>query len=107
MLKNFVIIKHMEGSGKFLFRVPKGVSLSAGDKIVCDTRCGNDQLGVCCCDSFLARPEVIMPLFGTSEKQMKFVTGKVEYEKFAIAQGDEEYDEKFGEDGQQDEWEQV
>ena len=44
---------------------------------------------------------------GSSEKQMKFVTGKVEYEKFAIAQGDEEYDEKFGEDGQQDEWEQV
>lgn len=101
MLKNFVIVKHMENSGKFLFRVPKGVSLSAGDKIVCDTSRGNDQLGVCCCDSFLARSEVVMPLFGTSEKQMRFVTGKVEYEKFAIAQGEEEYEDRQSDTGEQ------
>lgn len=103
MLKNYVIIKHIENSGKFLFRVPMGISLEAGEKVVCDTSRGGDQLGVCCCDSFLARPEVIMPLFGTQAQKMKFVTGKVEYEKFAEAQEDEEYDE----DRQQDTGEQI
>ena len=84
MLKNFVIIKHVAdcGNAKYLFRVPKAVSLEAGDKVVCDTSIGTDQLGICCCDSFLSKPEIVCPLFGTNESKMKFVTGKVEYEKF-------------------------
>jgi len=90
MLKNYVIVKHFENSGKFLFRVPKGIVLEVGDKIMCDTKRGNDQLGVCCCDSFMANPDVIMPLFGVTESSMKFVTGKVEYERFTIAKEDEE-----------------
>lgn len=97
MLKNYVIIKHFEGNGKFLFRVPKSISLEAGDKVVCDTSRGADQIGICCCDSFLAKPDVIMPLFGTTEDRMKFVTGRIEYEKFAEAQEEED-----AEDGQQD-----
>lgn len=93
MLKNFVIVKHFENSGKYLFRVPKNISLEVGDTIVCDTKYGKDQLGICCCDSFLAKPEVIMPLFGVTENCMKFVTGKVEYEKFEEAKEDEEYED--------------
>ena len=102
MLKNFVIIKHLEDSGKYLFRVPKMIDLEAGEKIVCDTSRGRDQLGVCCCDSFLARPETICPLFGVKFENMKFVTGKIEYERFAEAQEDED-----DEDGQQEYGEQV
>ena len=98
MLKNFVIVKHLADSGKFLFYVPKDISLTAGDKIVCDTNRGNDQLGVCACDSFLARPEVICPIWGTQPDRMKFVTGKVEYEKFTESREEEEYQEKFGEE---------
>lgn len=96
MLKNFVIVKHLENSGKYLFFVPKKISLSAGDQIVCNTKYGEDQLGVCCCDSFLAKPEVVCPLFGVSENNMKYVTGRVEYERFEEALEEEEYDEKFG-----------
>jgi len=99
MLKNYVIVKHFTDSGKYLFRVPKSISLEAGDNVVCDTSRGPNQFGVCCCDSFLANPDVIMPLFGTCEKSMKWVTGKVEYEKFTEAQEEED-----DEDGQQDEW---
>ena len=94
MLKNFVIIKHVTDSGKYLFRVPRGINLEAGEKVVCDTSRGNDQLGVCCCDSFLADPEAVMPLFGTQNSKMKFVTGKVEYDKFEIAREDEEEEEQ-------------
>lgn len=97
MLKNFVIIMHFENSGKYLFRVPKKIDLEAGEKVVCDTRRGSDQLGVCCCDSFLAKPEVVCPLFGTTPENLRFVTGKIEYEKFAEAQEDED-----DEDGQQE-----
>ena len=90
MLKNFVIVKHFENSGKYLFLVPKSVSLSAGDNVVCDTARGNDQLGVCCCDSFLADPNVVVPLFGVTQAHMKYITGKVEYERFQEAREEEE-----------------
>ena len=90
MLKNFVIIKHISDNGKYLFKVPKKISLEAGDKVVCDTSRGNDQLGVCCCDSFLADPKIVCPLFGTQPKVLKYVTGKVEYEKFEDAMEEDE-----------------
>lgn len=92
--KNFVIIKHIQDSGKYLFRVPKSIHLEAGDKVVCDTSRGSDQLAVCCCDSFLADPDVVNPLFGTTAKNNKFVTGKVEFEKFEIAKEEEEEEEE-------------
>lgn len=98
MLKNFVIIRHMQDSGKYLFRVPNGISLSAGDKIVCDTARGTDQMGECCCDSFAAEPEMMCRIFGTQVKKLRFVTGKVEYERFEIAKGEEEYEELFEEE---------
>ena len=98
MLKNFVIVKHITDSGKYLFYVPKKISLEAGDKVVCDTARGGDQLAVCCCDSFLADPEVIIPLFGTQPCKMRYVTGKVEYEKFEEEKEEDEYEERFGEE---------
>lgn len=90
MLKNFVIIKHIQDGGKYLFRVPKGVNLEAGDKIVCDTSRGTDQMGVCCCDSFMADPEIVCPLFGTQPKNLRYVTGIVDYRKFEYAMEEEE-----------------
>lgn len=100
MLKNYVIVKHLADNGKYLFRVPKGISLEAGEKVVCDTSRGNDQLGVCCCDSFMAKPEVVMPLFGTQSNKMKFVTGRVEYDIFTEAQEDEEYEDRQQDTGE-------
>jgi len=98
MVKNMVIVKHLADNGKFLFYVPKAISLSAGDQVVCDTVRGKNQLGVCCCDSFMGKPDVVCPLFGTQPKMMQYVTGKVEYEKFELAREDEEYDESIQED---------
>lgn len=77
MLRKFVIVKHMENSGKYLFFVPMNQELFAGDAVICDTSRGKDQLGTCCCDAFMADPDVICPLFGTYEKNMKYVAGKV------------------------------
>lgn len=102
MLKNFVIVKHLQDSGKYLFYVPKSISLEAGEKVVCDTNRGNDQLGVCCCDSFLSKPEIVCPLFGTQVTKMKYVTGRVTCEEFAEAKEDDD-----DEDGQQECGEQV
>lgn len=89
-LKKFVIIKHIQDNGKYLFYVPKAVTLEAGSKVVCETARGGDQLGVCCCDSFLSEPEIMCPLFGTQPEKMRYVTGVVSYEKFDTTFEDEE-----------------
>ena len=99
MMKNMVIIKHVQDNGKYLFYVPKSISLSAGDKVVCETCRGGDQLGVCCCDSFLGDPAVVCPLFGTQLEKMRYVVGMVEFSRFEEAMNEEEYEEKLG-DGQ-------
>lgn len=100
MLKNYVIIKHTADSGKYLFRVPQKISLKAGDMVLANTKRGANQLGICCCDSFFAEPETVMPLFGTCEKNMAFVTGRVEYDLFTEAMEDEhDEDGEQGEDG--------
>ena len=98
MLKNLVIVKHIQDNGKYLFKVPKGISLSAGDKVVCDTSRGTDQLAVCCCDSFLADEKMMCQLFGTQVEKMRYVTGRIEVDKFTEALNEEEYEEKFGDD---------
>ena len=101
MQKNMVIVKHLADNGKFLFYVPKGISLEVGDNVACDTIKGKNQIGVCCCDSFLGDPEVVCPLFGTSHSRMKYVTAKLIYRNFIEAIKDEvreeelEYDRPF------------
>ena len=100
MLKNFVIVKHWAGNGKFLFQVPKKINLEVGDNVICDTSHNPKEPGICCCDSFLAKPEIVCPLFGTTPEKMKYVVGKVDYETFDDARVDEE--EEAYEDGQQE-----
>ena len=94
MLKNFVIIQHFNSSHElYLFLVPRKISLEAGDKIVCDTSRGPNQLGVCCCDSFMSKPEIMCPLFSTTPDKLRYVTGKIEYDMFEEAREEEENDE--------------
>ena len=85
MLKNYVIIKHPGDNGKYLFTLPKSICLETGDEVVCDTKYGR-QTGVCCCDAFMAKPEVVMPLFGTQENKMRSIVGRVVYDEFTEAQ---------------------
>ena len=94
MLKNYVIIKHITDNGKYLFRVPMGIDLECGDYVMCDTCRGGNQLGVCCCDAFIANPGIVEPLFGTQSSKMKYVTGKVEVRRFAEAIEEEQEKEK-------------
>ena len=100
MLMNHVIIKPVFESGKLLFRVPDGVTLKAGDKVVCDTIRG-DLVGICCCDSFAADPEIVMPLFGTHEKRMRYVKGRMQLIMFDGIPTHES-EEKADENGQQE-----
>ena len=89
MKRKFVIIKHPENSGKYLFRVPETAILNAGDQVMCDTSHGKDQIGVCCCDSFFAEPEVVCKLFGTHPGNLRFVTGRVECTRFIMTEDEE------------------
>lgn len=75
MKKQYVIIQHaLTGIGaKYLFLVPVSHKLLAGEYVLCDTRQGDNQIGVCVCDSFMAEPDVIMPLFNTKESKMRTV----------------------------------
>lgn len=80
--KKYVIVKHMNNDGRFLFQVPNHEYLDAGDMVICDTSKGKDQMGVCLCDSFLAEPEMICRLFGVKPENMRFVTGVVSIRRF-------------------------
>jgi len=41
-----VIVKHDNSYKNFVFEVPKGANVKKGDRVVCDTRKGQDE-GIC------------------------------------------------------------
>ncbi len=64
-MERVVIIKHT-GDGKYIFRVPDGRLLKAGDMVLCQTRRGIVP-GLCCCDSFdTDRVDTIKRAFGVN-----------------------------------------
>lgn len=50
-MKNVVIVKHENCGAKYVFLVPDGHELKAGDYVVVDTKHGK-ALATCLCDSF-------------------------------------------------------
>lgn len=79
-----VIVK--QAKGKYLFKVPSGYSVAAGDILMLNTQNGSTT-GVAMCDSFCANNDIaeeIMRSFGTQENRMKFVIGKGTYTMFDI-----------------------
>lgn len=71
---NLVIVKHPNDSGKYLFKVPDGVTLDAGTMVACDTARGKDQPGFCATATFEGDPEVVAPMWGGNAKAIKPVT---------------------------------
>lgn len=71
---NFVICKHMNDSGKYLFAVPEDVTIDAGTIVACDTVRGLSQPAICVTSSFKADPDKICPMWGTTKAHMKPVT---------------------------------
>lgn len=53
-MTNMVIVQ--QGGGKYLFAVPDGYKLYAGDRVLCKTKRGNTP-GLCICDSFVTNKE--------------------------------------------------
>jgi hypothetical protein len=81
---NVVFIKHNNQSGTYLFEVPVGVKLGAGETVMVDTRRGETS-GVCVCESFeldSSPLETVARLCGASFP-LKRVIGRVFVEKFA------------------------
>ena len=83
-MKNFVIVKHPNDFGKYLFFVPRQEDMRAGDEVLVETKRGPDQHATCVCDSFFARPEVICPLFNVTPENMKWITGRLIKQHFQI-----------------------
>lgn len=96
---NFVIVRHPNDNGKYLFKLPHGENIDAGTLVTCDTAKGKDQPGVCITSSFTADPEVICPLWGTYPGKMKRVTKILR--EFAIKWPQEEKEEQKDE---HDDW---
>lgn len=62
-MERIVIIKHT-GDRKYVFKVPEGRTVKAGDLVLCQTRRGIVP-GLCCCDSFETdRVATILNAFG-------------------------------------------
>ena len=71
---NFVVIKHPNDNGKYLFKVPEGVALDAGTMVACDTSRGKNQPGFCATATFEGDPEVVAPMWGGDPKKIRKVT---------------------------------
>lgn len=71
---NFVVVKHPNDSGKYLFCVPEDVELDAGTLVACDTARGANQPGICATSTFHADPDAVCPLWGTQKERLKRVT---------------------------------
>ncbi len=76
-----VIVK--QTNGKFLFTAPDGIDIAPGDRVVCQTRYG-EQPAVALSPAYdVAEEHVeeVLQAFGTEEKRMKPISGcmTVEY----------------------------
>ena len=71
---NLVVLRHMNDSGKYLFRVPEDVTLDAGTTVLCTTKRGKNQPAVCVTPSFKADLAVVAPMWGAQPKHMQRVT---------------------------------
>ena len=71
---NFVLARHPNYNGRYLFKVPESTFLDAGTLIACDTARGQNQPAVCLTASFHGDPDVVCPLWGTTVKKLKPVT---------------------------------
>ena len=66
----FIVVKHPNDSGKYLFQVPDGVELDPGTMVSCETNRGI-QPGICATGVFRADPEVVCRMWGTTPERMK------------------------------------
>lgn len=82
-----VIVKHENCGQKYLFEVPDGKYVSAGDLVRVSTKKG-EKLATCLCDYFEVDEnsdvfENILAAFGAS-KPLAMVVGKYMYSEFEI-----------------------
>ena len=79
----FVLVKHDEGSGYYLFTVPKERDLKFGDRVLLKTRKGI-KTGVCVCNSFSISDEEnvekLCQMNGTQRERLTSVIGTVFYQ---------------------------
>lgn len=75
--RNLVIVKHVNSPEKYLFEVPEGEMVFAGNYVTVDTKLGKGQIGICLCDSFHADTETFCAHFGTTEAKLRPVTARL------------------------------
>lgn len=98
MKMTVVIVKHPNDSGKYMFQVPDGHSLNAGELVLCNTKRGNGEIGVCATDSFtLGAPELICSMWGCNPRTIQPVIGRLAPEMWLRA-AEKIRDEKLADD---------
>lgn len=70
-----VLVKHPNDTVNYAFQVPDAEDLVVGQKILCSTNRGNDQIGVCITPSFTVSDNVLREYYGTTVSKLKPVTG--------------------------------
>lgn len=80
-----VIIKHENCGQLYLFKVPRGQVLKAGELVLLDTKIGNN-LGTCLCDSFEVDEAVKDRIFSAFriKEPTASVIGRYSFDKFSI-----------------------
>lgn len=72
-----VVVCHQNDSAKYVFGVPEGVTLKAGDILLVDTRSGKGQVGYCATPSFYITDELLRRFYGTRIDKLKNVNKKL------------------------------
>ena len=87
---NVVICVHPGSSGRFMFKAPDDLKLSAGDFVLCNTKREPMAIAMCITDSFEPKdPDRIAQLWGSSTKGLRPVIGRLEPVMFAYEPAEE------------------
>lgn len=82
---NVVIVRHVDDwqNRSFIFSVPDGVTLRAGDDVLCQTKNGR-AAATCLCDSFFLDNGPLEAVVGAcgGSVPLKPVIGRYEYKSF-------------------------
>lgn len=99
---HIVLAKHPNCDIPYTFMAPDDRQLHVGDYILCDTKRGPNQMAQCITPSFVIMETQLERFYNIKASNLKRVTAELKPHVFVYRQ-----EVQYGEDGQQDEREQV
>ena len=85
-----VVVKHPNCGTHYVFKVPNGVNLDAGDYILCDTKKRMCEIGRCTTPSFEIIEPQLIEFYGRTINQLQPIVGMLKPCMFLLDFSDKE-----------------